>query len=1083
VVPKGLRAFDGGDRDFFLELLPGPRDRHGLPESVRFWKQRIEATDPGQTFAVGLLYGPSGCGKSSLVRAGLLPRLGRDVAAVYVEAAAGQTETRLLHGLARPCPGLDTGRGLTEALAALRRGEGPPVGGKVLLVLDQFEQFLHAHGREADTELVRALRQCDGVRVQALLLVRDDFWLAVTRFLAGLEIDLVQGHNTAVVDLFDPAHARKVLAAFGRAHARLAAEAGRWSAEQQAFLDQAVEGLARDGRVVPVRLALFADMVKGKPWERATLRAVGGTEGVGVAFLEESFSSPSANPRHRLHQKAVRGVLKALLPEQGTDIKGAMRSAADLEAAAGYEGRAREFADLLRILDGELRLVTPTDPEGQELDRRASEGTHQAPTAGAGPYYQLTHDYLVPAVRQWLTRKQKETRRGRAELRLAERAALWQTRRENRHLPAWWEWLNIRLFTRRRGWTDAQRQMMRWAGLYHGVRAALLGLVLAAGLAGAVGLRSWRDVEAEKQRLENERLENVRRASQDDERLGLEDLQAGRFENAIARFDSGLGRIRGEPGCEGLRERLTQRRTHAGQLVQFYHLADETELAGGAGSRFAEATVACRQSLEVLGVLDDAGWPDHLPTDGLSGPEIKRLREEVYKQMLLLVLLHVHEGLQHASEGLLRGDLAHLPTKLRQVVVAEKNLFQCARGYRPSYATSALEHAASVALNRPVDRSVVRVLQPVDALDFYLSGILHLWLRKRTRSPVMDFFFQVANTSGVSILDLATPLATAERHLRQAIALQPGHYWAYYWLAVTLGEQKKDEDAELAITTCLGLRPRYAPAYVERAAVRARKAESARDPGTERALYDSALADLAAAIDLDPHRLSAYRWQGTIFRRKKEYSRGLEPLAKVIAEEGKAIDYGSRGDLYQYLGENEKALADYSAAIVREPGAPWWWARRGALYRRLKDPARAVADLTEAIRLAPAEPSYRALRGQSRLSLGQRQEAIEDFTHALGTRPRDPAVLRLRGMALLQQGRPRQALEDFSTAIQAAPDVPALYWGRAAAACQLGRPDEARADCSRAIELSVARLGPWRWLNRVMRLGALLVDGVLSRQL
>src|SRR5262249_5972210 len=38
VVPKGLRAFDAGDADFFLELLPGPRDREGLPDSIRFWK-------------------------------------------------------------------------------------------------------------------------------------------------------------------------------------------------------------------------------------------------------------------------------------------------------------------------------------------------------------------------------------------------------------------------------------------------------------------------------------------------------------------------------------------------------------------------------------------------------------------------------------------------------------------------------------------------------------------------------------------------------------------------------------------------------------------------------------------------------------------------------------------------------------------------------------------------------------------------------------------------------------------------------------------------------------------------------------
>src|SRR5262249_5038715 len=60
IVPKGLRSFDAHDADFFLELLPGPRDREGLPDSIRFWKTQIEETDPDHTFSVGLIYGPSG---------------------------------------------------------------------------------------------------------------------------------------------------------------------------------------------------------------------------------------------------------------------------------------------------------------------------------------------------------------------------------------------------------------------------------------------------------------------------------------------------------------------------------------------------------------------------------------------------------------------------------------------------------------------------------------------------------------------------------------------------------------------------------------------------------------------------------------------------------------------------------------------------------------------------------------------------------------------------------------------------------------------------------------------------------------
>src|SRR5262249_27858354 len=130
VVPKGLRSFDAGDADLFLGLLPGPRDRDGLPEGLRFWKTRVEETDADQTFAVGLLYGPSGCGKSSLIKAGLLPRLLGHVVPVYVEATAEETEARLLKGLRKHCPDLPAGPGLVEAVAALRRGRGPAAGPK-----------------------------------------------------------------------------------------------------------------------------------------------------------------------------------------------------------------------------------------------------------------------------------------------------------------------------------------------------------------------------------------------------------------------------------------------------------------------------------------------------------------------------------------------------------------------------------------------------------------------------------------------------------------------------------------------------------------------------------------------------------------------------------------------------------------------------------------------------------------------------------------------------------------------------------------------------------------------------------------
>jgi serine/threonine protein kinase/formylglycine-generating enzyme required for sulfatase activity len=462
VVPKGLRAYEADDADFFLDLLPGPRDPRGLPEAIKFWKSRIERTDPEETFSVGLLYGPSGCGKSSLVKAGLLPRLAPHVTPIYVEATP-DLEAHLFHRLGRACPTVRGEPGLAQAMSALRRGLPGLPGGKLLIVIDQFEQWLHTHPSGGENELVRALRQCDGGRLQCLVMVRDDFWMTSTRFMQALEISTVEGHNSAAVDLFTPIHARRVLALFGRAYGTLPAGDQELTPAQSGFLDRAVEELAQDGWVSPVRLALFADMVKGRAWTEDLLRQLGGSIGIGVKFLDESFTAATAPPEHRLHQNAVRAVLSSLLPGAGTDMKGFVRSRGELLEASGYHTTPTGFDRMIKILVTETRLLTPVAAD--TLGSGLSDAV--APTTREGEYYQLTHDYLVPSIREWLARKQMETRRGRAELRLAERGAFWQAKPEPRQLPSLTEWLTIRLLTRQQTWTDPQRRMMRAATRRH----------------------------------------------------------------------------------------------------------------------------------------------------------------------------------------------------------------------------------------------------------------------------------------------------------------------------------------------------------------------------------------------------------------------------------------------------------------------------------------------------------------------------------------------------------------------------------------------------------------------------------------
>jgi hypothetical protein len=543
-VPKGLRSFDEHDASFFLSLLPGARGRDGLPESVRFWKSRIEETASESTFSVGLVYGPSGCGKSSLIRAGVIPQLDRNVTAVYVEATPHDTESRILRAV-EAAVGSDSGeQTLVELFQSIRRAGRR----KLVLFIDQFEQWLQTH-RDPDSELVQALRQCDGGNLLAVVMVRDDFWLAASRFMRELDIRIQEGDNSNLVDLFPMPHAERVLTLFGQAR-----EESGISEENRAFVREAVNSLTQDEKVVCIRLSLFAEMMRGKEWLPATLEKMGGTSGIGMTFLEETFSSASAPIEHRVHQAAARKVLAALLPVAGTQLKGHMIPAEQLQEVSGYAARPDDFEDLLLVLDQQLRLITPTDLLGQRFQDEASPGADSKDTSvndghrrraadvsppasehvqnyrkayayrspevvmevplGADPgdsgvCYQLTHDYLVPTLRNWLHLKQRETRRGRAELLLHEQAALWQDRQSGKqYLSTLWEWLSIRVFTEKKRWSDAERAMVRASDRLYLVRFAAVTTVVLLMAFGLFQLLTSQQEAIARQQEKNDRQES-----------------------------------------------------------------------------------------------------------------------------------------------------------------------------------------------------------------------------------------------------------------------------------------------------------------------------------------------------------------------------------------------------------------------------------------------------------------------------------------------------------------------------------------------------------------------------------------------
>ena len=186
-----------------------------------------------------------------------------------------------------------------------------PVGTKVLIVLDQFEQWLHANRDQHSPNWYKLSATATAVGCSASSWCgmtsgwpRRGSWSSWKSIWFKATIPRLRTCSTSTM----PGRCWPLMAGpLASSPKTPAPDPGPKAVPQSSR-----PGLAQENKIICVRLALFAEMIKAKPWTPATLKEVGGTEGVGVTFLEETFSSISANPKHRYHQKAARAVLKAL---------------------------------------------------------------------------------------------------------------------------------------------------------------------------------------------------------------------------------------------------------------------------------------------------------------------------------------------------------------------------------------------------------------------------------------------------------------------------------------------------------------------------------------------------------------------------------------------------------------------------------------------------------------------------------------------------------------------------------------------------------------------------------------------------
>src|SRR5262249_9073622 len=153
-------------------------------------------------------------------------------------------------------------------------------------------------------------------------------------------------------------------------------------------------------------------------------------------------------------------------------------------------------------------------------------------------------------------------------------------------------------------------------------------------------------------------------------------------------------------------------------------------------------------------------WWKHLPDADLSATQRAQLRQDAYRDLHYLAALQCKGGVPDFSGG--PAGLAAFRDALKTAAILQR--------YQPSYAASLLEMFCDFRLGRFDKLRSLAGRQPTNAVDAHFAGLIHFWFS----GGGSDMISQAAQLGGSLMgLDMKTPLATAERYLRQAASLEP----------------------------------------------------------------------------------------------------------------------------------------------------------------------------------------------------------------------------------------------------------------------------------------------------------------------
>ena len=350
----------------------------------------------------------------------------------------------------------------------------------------------------------------------------------------------------------------------------------------------------------------------------------------------------------------------------------------------------------------------------------------------------------------------------------------------------------------------------------------------------------------------------------------------------------------------------------------------------------------------------------------------------------------------------------------------------------------------------------------------------------------------------IAIALLLAPLADARGPRPEPPAPAPGDTFTALIDKARQAEEMDDFDAAVVCwTAALKLRPGDATLLFNRANDYAGDNES---PAAQQNNVN-AIADYTEALRINPKYIEALLARARACEAAKHLTLAIADCNEAIRIDPKNLpSYQQLAGIYQDLGQMEKVLAVYDAAVAANPdNADAYWNRAAFCFTYYPD--KAIADYTEVIRRDPKLMKAYDARARVYAKTGKWDEAIADFTTEINAGPAAPEgdsspykaraaayaqkkqwdlaqadldklitsesdsdsgdvdydAYVARGDASRAKGDYAKALTDYTIAIHSQDaqqaDLDTAHLGRGETYWAMGQKDKAIADFTRAVEL------------------------------